>query len=344
MKTNRAVYSMVMALLVVLLAIPVTAQDSDATLAAIRATYPRVDGSTSALPLQRVIASAVHDIPWYWTTDGYQDHYYVMAVLASQDLTRPDLRRRVELVNDIYHSGTHGSYMSLIDDMADFILVAREPSADELAAAEEAGITLDVQPVALDAFVFLLNTTNPTDSLTLDEIRSIYTGTTTTWTELGVSELIEEIPSNYAGDFAAGAEENSIYPYTRNANSGSQELMDLLVMQGTPVISDQNMMQSNMGAPIIMVGYNSRGIGYSVFFYTSFIHIVPSVKLIGVEGVVPTSATIADGSYPLVTEVYAVVRADMPADAPAVLLRDWLLTVDGQAAIASSGYVPLPEE
>ena len=56
------------------------------------------------------------------------------------------------------------------------------------------------------------------------------------------------------------------------------------------------------------------------------------------------SATIADCSYPLVTEVYAVVRADAPADSPAVLLRDWLLTPDGQAAIASSGYVPLPRE
>jgi ABC-type phosphate transport system substrate-binding protein len=100
-------------------------------------------------------------------------------------------------------------------------------------------------------------------------------------------------------------------------------------------------MQSNMGAPVLAVDYDGRGIGYSVFFYARFMHPASSVKLLGVDGVLPTSTTIAERSYPLVTKVFAVVRDDMPADSTAILLRDWLLTPDGQAAVAASGYVPL---
>jgi ABC-type phosphate transport system substrate-binding protein len=46
-------------------------------------------------------------------------------------------------------------------------------------------------------------------------------------------------------------------------------------------------------------------------------------------------------AYPLVTEVYAVVRGDMPRDSSAVMLRDWFLTETGQATIEESGYVPI---
>ena len=33
--------------------------------------------------------------------------------------------------------------------------------------------------------------------------------------------------------------------------------------------------------------------------------------------------------------------ADTPANHPAIQLRDWLLTSEGQAVVAQSGYVPL---
>jgi hypothetical protein len=66
----------------------------------------------------------------------------------------------VEQINSIWHSGTHGAYVNLIEGNANFILVARLPSEDELQAAQESGVVLDVQAVALDAFVFLVNAEN----------------------------------------------------------------------------------------------------------------------------------------------------------------------------------------
>ena len=55
----------------------------------------------------------------------------------------------------------------------------------------------------------------------------------------------------------------------------------------------------------------------------------------------PSRATIADGTYPLVTEVYVVTRKDLKPDHPAAKLRDWLLTAEGQKIVGETGYVPI---
>jgi phosphate transport system substrate-binding protein len=237
----------------------------------------------------------------------------------------------VESILSIQHTGTHESYMNLITGTADFILVAREPSADELVAAAAAGVALDTRAVALDAFVFLVNAANPRDDFSLDEIRAIYSGAITSWTALGVDTPLSDDPAN------------PIQPYIRDPNSGSQELMDALVMRGTPMIDAPDMLVSTMIGLINVVGQDTAGIGYSVFYYAVFIAPDELVALVAIDGVPPTSETIADGTYPLVTEVYAVVREDMPDDSAAVRLRDWLLTPAGQAVVAESGYVPITE-
>ncbi|MBQ2860110.1 MAG: hypothetical protein IJE80_03000 [Peptococcaceae bacterium] len=66
--------------------------------------------------------------------------------------------------------------------------------------------------------------------------------------------------------------------------------------------------------------------------------------MIAVDGVQPSDETIADGSYPLLNEYYVVIRADEPEDSPARLLRDWILSDEGSAAIVKAGYIPMPKE
>lgn len=310
--------------------LPAAAQDGDSW-DAIRADYPRVDGSTSAEPLQRVIAAEVHGLPWLWMWGGLDGGYFIAPGLAQADIGSYERVMAADQIWGIRHNGTHDAYMNLIAGDTDFILVARQPSQDEIDAAQRAGVTLDVQPVAYDAFVFLVHSDNPIASLTLDEIRGIYTGDITDWTALGVEQPIP------------GAADTAIHAFTRNPNSGSQELMQALVMGALPMIDAPDMMMMGMAGLINEVNYTPNGLGYSVYFYASFINPGDHTRLIGVEGVVPAFDTIADGSYPLATEVYAVVRSDAASDSTAVLLRDWLLTDDGQAAVAASGYVPLRE-
>lgn len=284
--------------------------------AAIVEDYPKVDGSTSAHPLQRVIACKLLELPCVWFEDLWS------AGTVMPDVMRIDSPKLAELITVISHNGTHGAYMNLIEGQADFILVARLPSDDELQAARKEGVTLDARSVALDAFVFLVNAGNPVDDLSLETVRDIYAGGIAHWPE---------------GDLKG----EPISTYQRNPNSGSQELMEKLVMQGTPMVDSPDMILESMIGPFNAVGDDPLGIGYSVYYYAVFMLPSPKVKLIAIDGVAPTSANIADRSYPLTTEVYAVVRQDMPQDSTAVTLRDWLLTDEGQVTVTESGYIPL---
>jgi len=276
--------------------------------------YPRVDGSTSAHPLQMYVACRLLDVKCDWM----EGLFSARTIFPN---SRSALGEAVEAVTSIWHNGTHSAYVNLVNKDADLIIVARMPSDDEIREAGRKGVKLDIRPVALDAFVFLAHVDNPVESLTLDQIRGIYTGKTTEWNDLGGM--------------------GGINAYQRNRNSGSQELMDDLVMGGTPMIEAPDMIYESMVGPINAIRDDPLGLGYSVYFYASYMLPDENVKLLGIEGVVPTFETIASQDYSLVTEVYAVVRADMPADNSAVILRDWLLTDSGQEAVEESGYVPI---
>ena len=65
------------------------------------------------------------------------------------------------------------------------------------------------------------------------------------------------------------------------------------------------------------------------------------VKLLAIDGVLPTDETIADGTYPLSDYNYLVLRADEPEGSPARRLADFMLTEAGQGVVSSAGFLPL---
>jgi phosphate transport system substrate-binding protein len=302
-------------------------------MSAIAKDYPRVDGSTSTKPLEDLLYCRFSqlDCSWEWTP-GFERHiqfikfspeYY--QYIAVPPVSLPQLQ----------HHGTHEAYMNLINRSTDFILVARLPSAEEINAANAKGITLDARPVALDAFVILAHADNLVDTISIDQIRGIYSGQITNWSQVSGRNA-------------------SINAYQREENSGSQELLKTLVMGDTPVIDAPEMIVYTMMGPFnainggknVLQGYNEQGdpngIGYSVYYYTWFIMgPLQNIKILAVEGIRPTSETIANQAYPLVAEVYVVIRADESPEATSVLLRDWLLTEVGQYVVRESGYVPI---
>jgi phosphate transport system substrate-binding protein len=281
--------------------------------------YPRVDGSTSARPLGRIIACEVLAVPYDWCWDW---SHTVCCIEANESIE--GYEEAAQRINRwmVQHNGTHGSYVNLIEGEKDLILVARAPSDDELELAGNESVELDVRAVALDAFVFILNTANPVEGLTTTQIRNIYTGVITNWSQVG-------------------GPEREVNAYQRDRNSGSQELMMDLVMQGTPIIDAPDMVLPGMTGPINRKSGDEQGVGYSVYFYEEFMQPSPTIKLCGVDGVLPSYNTIQSRAYIYTTEVYVVVRKDMDENSSAVQLRDWMLSEEGQAVVKESGYVPI---
>ena len=305
-------------LLVALLAVAGCAPLPQSTSAVVVTGYPRVDGSTSTQPLQVLAACKRLGVSCSWREPSDPGALRQIVPDARATQSAPG-----QWLQSLQHTGTHESYVGLISKKTDLILVARTPSEDEAAAAERAGVQLDVRPVALDAFVILLNRANPVESLHVDQVRMIYMDMLTDWAKLGGTQ-------------------SAISAYRRNRNSGSQELMEALVMKGEEMPeAPPEMVEQGMGGLVRVVHENPSAIGYIVYYYASNMLYNQNVKMVGIGGVKPTSETIGNRTYPLVAEVYVVLRSDTPAGHPAAVLRDWLLTPEGQATVAESGYVPL---
>ena len=285
--------------------------------AAILADLPVVDGSTSTLPMRMLVLCGLLVVPCDWVGDPtWSPELHVWPL-------DPESAGSARLTEHVPNSGTHDAYMSLVDGTSDVIVVAREPSDEEQAAAAAAGFSLEVRPVALDAFVFLVNGTNPVKDLTLEQLRGIYSGQIANWVQVGGRRL-------------------PIQPYQRDPTSGSQELMLRLVMRDVPMVEAPDwLILYAMTGPFTALATDATGIGYSVYYYAEYMQPESdAVAMIAVGGVLPTAETIASGEYPLVAGVYAVVRPDASPSARAYF--DWLVTEEGQGAIAGTGYVPLP--
>ncbi len=223
----------------------------------------------------------------------------------------------------ITHHTTANAYYNLIDGTCDLIFVS-EPSDNILQRAKEAGVTFEMVGIGRDGFVFVINQANPVDSLTIEQIQKIYTGEITNWKEVGG----EDIP---------------IIAYQREQNSGSQNLMEKMVMKGLPMADapEQYKITSMDGLIDSVASFeNSRSaLGYSIYLYAKDQYVKDSIKFLSINDVYPTDDTIADGSYPLSKIVYAVFRSDEPADSNVRKLVEWLRTPEGQLAVEAGGYV-----
>lgn len=223
----------------------------------------------------------------------------------------------------VVHTKTTNSYKRLYNGEAD-LLIVYEPS--EAIVERMKTEPLDIKPIGLDALVFLANTANPLDTLTTEQLVDIYSGKITNWAEVGGLD-------------------KELLAFQRPSGSGSQTLMQKLVMKEKELVSGDNVFRYSTMSDILegMLSYNNEDntLGYSVFYYANNMYYEKDLKLLGVDGVVPSTQTIYDGSYSLSNAFYAVIRTDTPEDSNARKIFDWLTGEEGQQMVLDLGYVPV---
>ena len=225
-------------------------------------------------------------------------------------------------------TGTIEAYQRLIEGKTDIIFCAA-PSKDQLALAEASGVQLHLTPIGREAFVFFVNSENPVEGLTVEEIQGIYTGRIKNWRELG-------------------GKNQKIRPYQRAENSGSQSAL-LRLMEGLPLMEPEKEDRiAGMGGIITQVaGYRNHknAIGFSFRFYSTEMVENEQIRLLALNGVLPTRETIRSGEYPISSNFFAVTASPIGEPAPEETnadLRafiDWILSEQGQEIIEKTGYV-----
>lgn len=207
------------------------------------------------------------------------------------------------------YNNTVRGYRAIVDGTTD-ILFCAAPSAEQKQYAVEQGVELVYVPVGLEAFVFFVNENNPVDDLTTDQIRGIYAGEYTNWSQLGGPDRV-------------------INPVTRLSGSGSQSAMDAFM--GDVEIAPKS--------PFAITGVS---IGFSFRYYMDGIVGNKAVKMLALNGVYPSPENIQNGSYPIIAQFYAIYRADNENENIPILI-DWLLSEEGQQIIEQCGYVRIRE-
>lgn len=222
----------------------------------------------------------------------------------------------------VTHSTSHTAFTNLLNGNCELVFCHLLSDA-QYRQAETANTPVEQTPIAREGFVFLVSKENPVDSLTAEQIKMIYAGKITNWREVGGND-------------------EAIIPYQRNTDSGSQNYMSAFMgeipLMHAPTALRPGSMDTLVDA---IAGYDGAGgsIGYSVYSYVGGMYDADGgVKILKVNEVTPSAASIADGSYPCTGYNYAVIRADEPQNSPARLLIEYILTDEGQQAIADTGY------
>lgn len=206
----------------------------------------------------------------------------------------------------MHYTNTRGAYKDIVDGNADIIICA-QPSDEQLAYAKEKGVELELVPIGSDAFVFIVNANNPVSDITIDQIKGIYSGKITNWRELGGKNV-------------------PIAAMRRNKNSGSQTALEK-IMGDTPIKPDYTAL---FGSPI----------GFSFRYYVTGMLAEGGVKILTINGVAPTTETIADGTYPISGNLYAVYRKG-ETNENVYKAVDFMLSPEGQKIVEKSGYIPI---
>jgi len=288
--------------------------------------WPLTDCSTSTKPARDLVAYKLLGVPYKWEEDWLGGRVYII---------NPDLysEKAPFSLNDYQAknlcSGTHGAYTNLIEGKTDVIIASRDISRNEKASAAELGVELETAPLAIDALVFIVNPKNPVKNLTADQVRKIYTGEITNWKEVG-------------------GVDHAITPYIRDADSGSQEKMETLVMDGLKMIDGTEgtymyeIIGSQMASPYLQIENDEYGIGYTPFFYcTAMVRDLMRVDMLSIDGVMPSKESLRNNKYPFVSSIYAAVRKTEAPESMAFKLFQFLFTKRGADMIDESGYIAI---
>jgi phosphate transport system substrate-binding protein len=216
---------------------------------------------------------------------------------------------------EIAAEGSSTGIAAIIDGTAHIGMSSRELKGKEKATAGANGVRLVKTVVANDAVAVIVNESNPLSQLTLKDVERIFTGDVTNWS-------------------AVGGKSGGISGYTRNTSSGTYAFFQEFAMAKRDYGSATQKMAGNEQIAT-EVANNPNGIGYVGLAYVG----AKGLKVIAVDGVLPSPKTANDGSYTLARGLNCFTNG-APTGAAKKFL-DFALTAPGQKIVASTGFVPV---
>jgi phosphate transport system substrate-binding protein len=182
---------------------------------------------------------------------------------------------------------------------------------------EEANINF--VPVALDAAVLITHPRNPVNTLTLKQIHDIYYGRITNWKDLGGDDK----PIN-------------LYAIAAPLDGVEFSLRELVFHNGDQRVAAPRL-YLNTTKLEEAIALDPAGLGLSTL---ASVHANKGTKMLAVEGLTASTASVAEATYPLYITLYLASRGDSPKQAEIGRLLAFLATPDAKAILRRHDLVP----
>lgn len=203
---------------------------------------------------------------------------------------------------------------AMIDGTCDIADSSRAVKDEELKKAQSKGINFNANIIAMDGIAVIVHPSNKINKIAKKQIKDIYTGKISDWSQLGEAS-------------------QKIVIISRDIASGTFEAFNELALDKEKVRPDALMQASNQGVATTVA--NTPGaIGYVGLGYLS-----SKVKALVVDGVKPSKETVLSEKYALARPLYMYTNGEPKGIVKEFL--DFVLSEEGQKLVEETGFVGL---
>lgn len=206
---------------------------------------------------------------------------------------------------------------TLVEKGCDVAMMSRFMKPEEFAAALANGVLPVAHAVAVDGICVTVHPTNPVQALTIEQIRGIYAGEITNWSQVGGPNM-------------------EILAISRDSTSGTYDSFNSKIMDdaelgdGEEVTSNQQMK--------VRVAATRNAIGYMGYGFVD-----NSVKPLAVNGIEANAETITSGRYPISRPVFWFTNGYPTLGSLAQTWISFHMTEAGHEVIEEQGFVPFTQ-
>lgn len=244
-------------------------------------------------------------------------------VILGQRWAEAYMKSHPGAVVQVTGGGSGTGIAALINGATDIAQASRPMKAEEKAAAKaHNGKDVAETPVALDGLSVYVDAKNPIEKISMPQLKSIYTGATTKWDEVGVPL-------------------GPIIVYGRENNSGTYSFFKEHVL-GNADFAAEVLSLPGTAAVINAVSKDKRAIGYGGIAYSKGTKILKVSKDEKGPAIEPSMANVDSGKYPLSRSLYFYTSGQPEGDVKAFM--DWVRGPEGQKICQDVGYFPLAKK
>ncbi|ACB84563.1 PstS family phosphate ABC transporter substrate-binding protein [Natranaerobius thermophilus] len=219
--------------------------------------------------------------------------------------------------------GSGTGISALINDNVDIAGSSRYMKEEEIEEAQNNDVNVYEFKVGQDGLAVGVHKNNPIDKMTVDELKKVFTGEVTEWSELGWEDG------------------GTIEVYSRQSNSGTYVYFNENIMDGEDWASDTQFM-SGSSAINDALQNDENGIGYYGVGYVDGVTALDVAEDEGSEFYTPLEQeNIDDGDYPIARPLYFYTNG-VPEEEVLEFLE--FVLNDGQDIIGDAGFYALTPE